>query len=73
MRPGFQPIGEEPGPSAEGYSLVEDVSKVHMSGYICRFKLANEITCSDWPGYSPDLNPIKNFWQTLKRRLNIRF
>jgi len=72
-RLGFLPIWEAAGGSAEGYSLVEDGSKVHISGYSRQFKLGNRITCSDWPGYSPDLNPIANVWRTLKRRLKIQF
>ena len=73
LRPGFLPLWGEAGGSAAGFSLVEDGSKIDISAYSRQFKLGNGIVCSDWPGYSPDLNPIGNVWRTLKRRLKFRF
>ena len=67
----FLPLWEEAGGSAEGFSLVEDGSKIHISAYSRQFKLGNGIECSDWPGYTPDLNPIENVWRTLKLGLKI--
>ena len=29
----------------------------------------NKIKCLDWPPTSPDLNPIKNIWSDIDRKL----
>ena len=44
---GFLPLWNEVGGLAEGFSLVEDGSRIHISAYSCRFKLSNDILCSD--------------------------
>ncbi|GFV14935.1 exocyst complex component 3 [Trichonephila clavipes] len=31
-----------------------------------------DITCMDWPAYSPDLNPIEHMWDMLGRRIAAR-
>jgi transposase len=41
-------------------------AKVVMS-YLKEYE--NEFTVMDWPGNSPDLNPIENCWSYMKRRL----
>lgn len=30
------------------------------------------MSLTDWPPYSPDLNPIENIWKILKKRINDR-
>ncbi|GFT87613.1 transposable element Tcb1 transposase [Trichonephila clavipes] len=30
---------------------------------------SEEITCMDWPAYSPDLNPIGHVWDMFGRRI----
>ena len=60
LKPGFLPLWQEVGGPAGGYSLVEDGDHVHNSAYSRHFKLSNGIVCSsDWPGFSPDLNPSR--------------
>ena len=44
-----------------------DNCRVHLSLEALLFYKDNEITCIDWPPYSPDSNPIENVWHLLKQ------
>lgn len=69
---GFLPMYREAGGAQNGYSLVEDASRVHTSGHSRAWKLQTGIVVGDWVSYSPDLNPIENVWRSLKRKLGLR-
>ena len=47
----------------------QGLAPYHTSKKMCTFFEEKNITILDWPGNSPDLNPIKNLWAIIKRRI----
>jgi transposase len=46
-----------------------DLAPCHNSKTLKKVIQENKINMLDWPGDSPDMNPIENLWSILKKRL----
>lgn len=59
----------EPG---ESYVFMHDSAPCHKARLITNFLATNNVDVLDWPGNSPDLNPIENVWGFLKLLLSVK-
>ena len=54
----------------DGESIFQqDLAPCHTSRKVCTFFAESGLTILDWPGNSPDLNPIENLWVIMKHRI----
>ncbi len=49
--------------------FLQDGAPCHASKRIKEFLKTQSFQVIDWPGNSPDLNPIENAWNYIKRKL----
>ena len=52
--------------------LVEDKAPAHNSKKAKNYRAGADIQILEWPGNSPDLNPIENIWSILKTMVALR-
>ncbi|MBW0535149.1 hypothetical protein O181_074864 [Austropuccinia psidii MF-1] len=52
------------------FLLMEDNSPIHTAQASTNWQNQHDIQKLDWPAHSPNLNPIKNVWKTMKRQIS---
>ena len=50
----------------------DDSAPCHRSNSVKKWHQDNNIRLLEWPGYSADLNPIKNLWAIMKKKVAMR-
>ncbi|GFV33318.1 transposable element Tcb1 transposase [Trichonephila clavipes] len=51
------------------FLFMDDNARPHRANILDECLQSEDITCMDWPAYSPDLNPIEHVRDMLGRRI----
>ena len=57
-------------PRRQDAIFMHDGAPCHKAKSITAFLNSQNIKILDWPGNSPDMNPIENVWELLKREMS---
>lgn len=55
------------------WRLMHDNAPCHTSTAVKTYLTQQRVDVIEWPPYSPDLNPIENLWQWMKRKLEVDY
>ncbi|GFU10599.1 DDE_3 domain-containing protein [Trichonephila clavipes] len=54
------------------FVFMDDSTRLHRANIITECLQSEDMTCMDWPAFSPDLNPVQHVWSMLGRRVAAR-
>jgi transposase len=72
LKEGVLPYIQKYNLNLEELLLLEDHDSKHTCKVATQWKDRRGINVMEWPGWSPDLNPIENLWSMMKPKVKAR-